>query len=231
MVLAVGLLYRTFMPDNDGQSDAEVGSRRLAESVPQISRNDRPEPNIDDSSSVRTDAKAKRDVPTLEADRPGSSTSNDQAVALADSASRLNEQRALNGGDVRDEPKPIFSPSDAIRETCAKYAKDSEANCSGQQTVLDKLSREQRDRSWAIAMESEIRAAVAAVAGYQTRAVECRTTVCVLEVESGLGGFRASNLRSIKSELELVDLINGYERKSAGQLTTVTLMTFQRKGS
>ena len=122
-----------------------------------------------------------------------------------------------------------FPISDSIKRACEKLAKLQHGNCHDHTAVLARLAKEGRDEAWATSVEDAIASQVLAKPNFLIRSLDCRLTVCAVEIESTSGVFDRTAPDKLKTILSRVDTITGYERNSSNQLVTVTSITFARK--
>lgn len=145
------------------------------------------------------------------------------------SEQRSGEARGISWAGGIDPTGIPFPTSDSIRNTCAEYSGLKSGSCRDHEAALTRLAKEGRDEKWAPLMEDAIASLVAPHQNYSIRSIDCRTTVCAVEIESILGVFDRSAPEKLKNKLERVDTINGYERNDSNQRVTVTAISFKRK--
>jgi hypothetical protein len=121
-----------------------------------------------------------------------------------------------------------FPVSASIDRKCASYEDSVEIGCSEVREMLKRIEVEQSDPQWAKQMESKILAVAKTMVGYRVRALACRQTVCIVEMESSLGIVLGSHWRLLRQDLLTGDKIFGYEESANGR-QTVTLSTFERR--
>jgi len=96
-----------------------------------------------------------------------------------------------------------------------------------------KMTEEPRDTDWAAKMEEKIQAAVDMQGSgkYVIRNLECRTSICILEVETHVpGGFSGRYDKVITSSLRPNAMtISVREYDSSGTPFHVELMDFERR--
>lgn len=131
----------------------------------------------------------------------------------------------------KSDSKPLaskpFPLSASIRSKCLQMGKD----CNELQ--LHRFAEEPRDSVWAPEMEAKLRdlARSDPMGSYTVRNVECRTTICAMEVASPGGPYFGSIdvtsplYRQISSGIE----INAYETHPDSVKITVTLKIFVRR--
>jgi len=108
----------------------------------------------------------------------------------------------------------------------------SRGGCPNLDEQLDKFAQEPRDLAWAADVESKLRALVMASSGqFAIRSVECRTSLCAIEVASLSGPFLSGI--SLNPALRAL-LYSGYgafgiERDASSAKIVVTLLTLERQ--
>jgi hypothetical protein len=126
---------------------------------------------------------------------------------------------------------PVGNPfpiSRSVKDSCDRISHLGKASCGDIFSLLELLQKESRDSRWAKSMEQLIRDLVSAQPGYSIRALDCRSTVCAVEVESTWGVFRP-NKRSLRGRLYWVDQNFGYEVNDNNERVKVTLVVLQRE--
>jgi hypothetical protein len=127
------------------------------------------------------------------------------------------------------DPKGIpFPMSESIKRACEEMKHLGTASCAEHYAVLDWLANESRDEKWAASVVASIASAVASQPDYFIRAIDCRMTLCAIEIESTRGVFRHTTGTSTNT-IELVDRVFGYETSESNQMVKVTSMTFRRR--
>lgn len=156
-----------------------------------------------------------------------SSAKDPQSTALQ-SRSRMNspEEAHAFGEDEQkstSEPKP-FPISDVIERKCEEL-EGSEFDCAEIRLFLKTHAVEARDEQWAGAMESRLREVLDQIQDIRIRALECRSSICILECEGEM--ILPSKWDSIEGELQDVDSLRGYEG-TQDNWTRVMLWVFKR---
>jgi hypothetical protein len=123
-----------------------------------------------------------------------------------------------------------FPVSASVLQYCEHLSGAGSASCTDHIGVFAQLEKEKRDPVWAPSVEAEIAAVVNSDPAFHIRALECRTTVCAVEIESIQAAIRLS-FDHLDDHLSRVDRIIGYERNSANELIKVTSITFKRVGA
>ncbi len=128
---------------------------------------------------------------------------------------------------------PPFPVSPSVEASCKRLSTPASDFCEGAHRLLDKMSRERRDPAWASEMEQKLRDHIATSepGKFTIRALECRSSVCILEVESILGpytgGFRSGS--PLYKQLDWDLPARGYETNVDSARVTVTLMPYTRQ--
>lgn len=132
---------------------------------------------------------------------------------------------------VIGRPFPI---SASVESNCRHWSKNDAGDMCGEvQQLLSKMAQEPRDPTWARKMEEALRDHVTTEepGKFSIRAIECRTSVCAVEVESihgpYLGGIYPDHPAS--KDLSTWLPIRAYETNEYGARVTVTVMTFTRR--
>lgn len=120
-----------------------------------------------------------------------------------------------------------FPISRSVRRQCESM-KDLRANCDEHFGVFSQLATESRDDKWAATSARAIMALVETQDGYSIRALDCRTTVCGVEIE-GHDAFDRPAGRRLNPILTRVDRVYGIERNQSNERVIVTSMTFRRR--
>jgi len=146
----------------------------------------------------------------------------------ATSASEAGIKRSSVSADA---PFPVSS---SIRETCDHLSDSTGADCAELYELLNRMSAEQEDPTWARMTEAKLwsflRSANRPV--FSTRAIQCRSTVCVVEVEAafGLGPFEVLSYEQATSLGMLHrDGVYGYENKTGAGRLRVRIQAFERR--
>lgn len=121
-----------------------------------------------------------------------------------------------------------FPVSASIEASCRDYPDV----CKREHELLQRMSEEPRDDAWGTATEEKLRRWVMAQPGFTVRALECRMSLCALEVASLFGMLRnPGHIVEFERGTELdgsgEGWATGYE-KSARGVVTVTLKIFAR---
>lgn len=171
---------------------------------------------------------------------------DDGASSLPGAASVVPRSHVTNireGAVARDVPtreKEIdtsvigrpFPVSSSVTTSCRAISGGGDDACGNTWEPLRRMEQEPRDSAWANEMESMLGDHLASgdVGKFRIRAVECRTTICVVEVESMSGPYFGSFDRDAPLFKVLYPGIgaHGYETDPSGTRITVTLMPYTR---
>ncbi len=124
-----------------------------------------------------------------------------------------------------------FPLSKSVLRTCEEPSADSQ--CPLLKEVLSSFTSEPRDLRWARAMEELLESLVASAASEQfsARAIECRSSLCAIEVVG-------PTLFAVKRATDDADLYRqlfpgigdfGFEDNPNGEKVVVTVLTFRRR--
>jgi hypothetical protein len=174
------------------------------------------------------DAKSS-DVLTMVADEPArkadtAASNHNQAEMHEDELSSADPTSRLQNSD-RDFP---VSPS--VKAACASYLASGRDLCDKENELLMKFARESRDPVWANLTEQKLMRFVASEGDkFRVRSLECRSSVCAMEVESKVGpylgiGYEREKTHSLHDDKSIF----GYERGDGGVRITVTLRIVER---
>lgn len=117
-----------------------------------------------------------------------------------------------------------FPVSASVAAGCKVYT------CPEMDEVLARFAQEPRDSAWAAQMEAKLQDYVESQPGqYQIRAIECRTTLCFIEVASPYGSFGLPPYNyPLEKWLYPSAPEPGFEHDVNSGKITVTLMPFVR---
>ncbi len=151
----------------------------------------------------------------------------------------------MQGGSESPTPKSVareepddsvigrpFPVSASVEARCRNWANKADDPCEDVHKLLSRMAQEPRDTAWAAQMEEEIRDQVmtGSPGKYSIRAVECRTSVCAVEVASLFGLYFGPKYDDpLSSKLEQGIHTWGYEFDASGGRITVTVMPFTRR--
>ncbi len=130
--------------------------------------------------------------------------------------------------DRRSILRQPYVLSESIKEECARIAHLAKADCNDHLSAIARLENEVRDAGWADATEASIRLIVESEPGYRVRSLECRSSICALEVESPTDVFSQKHFQAISARISDIDRVFTYEYPSQGVRVKVTSITFQR---
>jgi len=154
-------------------------------------------------------------------------------VALAAPATQPTSGKT----DSADAPKTARTEDDVVGRpfpvsaSVEKMCKASD-DCPELTDLLVQFSQQPRDVEWATAMESGLRSlAEAEPDKFAIRGLECRTSLCVIEVASTYGPFSPVIPRDNPLATSLDDGFGdfGYETDPTSAWITVTLLTYKRR--
>lgn len=115
-----------------------------------------------------------------------------------------------------------FPVSASVTAECQRYG------CPELDQPLAHFAQEPRDLTWAREMETKLREFILADSGQFTiRNIECRTSLCVIEVASVRGQFLDGLYLNptLHTQLLFADVVHGHERTGI----TVTLIPYTRR--
>ena len=155
-------------------------------------------------------------------------------TALEKSLARHTKARpagvgALPRPDIGTMRQP-FPVSPSVETDCREIARSGAIWCDDADKALTRFAAEPRDAVWAAAMEKQLRAQVARdeVGKHWIRALECRTSLCMIEVESTIGPYLGHSIDAASTKRQLSVPAFGYERAEDGSQITVTLLAYSR---
>jgi hypothetical protein len=157
-------------------------------------------------------------APIRAAEGRGEKLRNDKSIKTVTASSEIDES-------VVDQP---FTISASIREGC----KRDTIECPLVMASVGKMVKEPRDVEWAAKMEATIQSAFDSrgLGKYAIRNVECRTSLCILEVEVHVLGPVVRYEDAIFSRLRPNAMTIGVnEYDSSGASFLVELMDFERR--
>ena len=136
--------------------------------------------------------------------------------------------QAGNVGSGSETNRP-FPTSESVRHDC-QGTSAGVGICEAVMQLLQKFAEEPRDPGWAPDTEARIRAFVESEGGkFAIRALECRTSVCAVEVESVHGPYLGVDYQTqVDNGLEDSVASFGDEKHTLGQKVTVTLRLLER---
>jgi len=142
---------------------------------------------------------------------------NEKAVSPITTSHRIDES-------VRGQ---TFDISASIKQGC----KSDHIECPLVMASVGKMVKEPRDMDWAAKMEATIQSAFDSQGSgnYVIRNVECRTSICILEVEGHVPEATNRYEGAIVSSLRAHALTSVREHDSSGASYRVELMDFERR--
>jgi hypothetical protein len=140
--------------------------------------------------------------------------------------SQQHKDNPASQDDAVETIPTAFPVSDAIERSCASLEALPTGSCRDLYSAIDRLRVEERDDSWATGSEAKITQLISR-SGASVRKLECRRTICAIEVESAQGVFR---VRSAELPRDLIELDHnfGYELDAKSNRITVTLIVLER---
>lgn len=125
-----------------------------------------------------------------------------------------------------------FPVSESVAADCRNLLpKSHEAvPCGALLPELSEMAQEPRDRVWATDMEAKLRDFVLAQPNnFTVRLIECRLSLCAVEVASTYGGFPyVITYRSLRKKVSAWKGVHGFETDASGAKVTVTLFMVER---
>lgn len=186
------------------------------------------------SPESRTSNTTKADVPIADERAvpndgmaTGRNESLQQAIENPSSSPLSTNEQSLGGTEDADRARIPFRVSDSIVRACDEY-QGEQISCDRHFAVLARLKDEKRDSAWASSMEKSITSIVAAESGFFIRALECRASVCAMEIES-TEYFDTNKFEILSNRLVEVDSIRGYEVNEKNEKIRVRSLTFERR--
>lgn len=139
---------------------------------------------------------------------------------------RSTDSKSEDATAVIGRPFPV---STSVEATCRLLGGSCDEKLDG---LLTEFAQQPRDPAWAPDMETTLRnhLTTAEPDKYTIRALECRTTLCAVEVASLYGAYHGAPYVFVRGN----DLFNGsamygYESSQSMERVTVTLRTFERR--
>jgi hypothetical protein len=183
------------------------------------------------AASVRNEALERPPMPAAAEDisrrrqRPGDGNHDNEKVGESPGESR--GAQILHPKSKRQER---FRASRVVEENCLR---DGNGRCDDPMFLLvQRMNEEPRDDAWASEAEARLRrTAQAQDAALVVRQVQCRASICALEVASASGAYHGAPVDDIwlEKNLELWDRTNGYEFDEQGRKLAVTLGVYKRR--
>lgn len=164
---------------------------------------------------------------------------NSDYARSADRSGRLETKKSAPEPKETEHHAPVdafgaeragipFPISQSVVRYCEQISELGSADCSTHLSILAQLEKENRDSGWASAIESAITSIVKSDPAFRIRALECRTSVCALEIES-IHNARRLPLRQLSDRLSEMDFIIGYESNDRDEVIKVSSFTFKCK--
>lgn len=179
---------------------------------------------VDDVESAEVRAASIAPQSALEGPSSYVDAVSDRNVGLAPSAVIVTTP------EIADLQKPgaeLFPISGSVKAACERTPDD----CAGEYRLLSRMAEEPRDDAWASAVEKTLREWVQDEQNrYEIRILECRRSVCVVEVASDMGRYAGPEYQQQKANgISDEAAVFGYERSSDGTIVTITLRLFERR--
>lgn len=186
---------------------------------------------IDLPESTRGPAKVEGAAQRTRPDKPGSLRVNDSGSS-SDARRQATEPVEDVGAAVGAEVGQPFPVSESVESQCRSNPSPGAGECSNVRDLLEEMSRETRDQGWAPAVESTLRAHVMQkLEGARIRALECRSSLCAVEVASPAGALEI--LRETEQRAYGIydnsHFALGFETDPSSAITTITLTVFERR--
>lgn len=155
---------------------------------------------------------------------------DEDSLRAPESTQKRTDQSAQDGTDNAHFTRlsdGSIAISSSIRDACNK----EDSSCQQVLSLLKAFVEEARDSFWGDSSESTLHNLVLSTAGdFSIRGIECRSSLCVIEVESHSGPFLGGD-REIqrKQGLGVWYGLHAYEDDDQGETITVTLLTYKRR--
>ncbi len=145
-------------------------------------------------------------------------------------SARVDEIASTTTPSMAGRPFPV---SQSVEASCERLSGRRGTICDDVYVFLERMAKEPRSPVWAAQMEAKLREHVASSqqGTFIIRTVECRTTVCALEVESHVGRPYHGTLRPGDALYKVLSdeiVAHGYERAPDGNRITITLVPYTR---
>lgn len=135
-------------------------------------------------------------------------------------------------GDLDREPADPFNVSPVVDARCGIRTPTASEECKAVQQLLLQFADERRDASWATEVESRLRPVLLShLPNASVRGLECRTSICAVEVASPSGYLEIFS-ESEQRSLGLYDnshFVSATEYGDFGDRKTITLRLFERR--
>ena len=183
-------------------------------------------PGLADTATLSTLHHAKTQLVDTPPHTVGRTLSEGQGP---ESTTRNASQREAIDSSVIDIPFPV---SESVEALCRESSSPNRDYCATTNKLLKRLAKEPRDMGWAGRVEGELKRFIETKepGKYSIRAIECRSSLCAVEVASGVGaywgGFRQGD--ALYDELFRGIASHGYEERADGSRITVTVVPYSR---
>lgn len=156
------------------------------------------------SDTAQYAATAAAPAAPTQTEAPSMTASSARAAPLV--ASKTTRSASANGAVARNGSSQIahaFEVSASVREGCDRIIREKlngEQHCRMARTELEKLQSEPRDEVWAAETEARMRDTIDQTPGesagrYTIRALECRRSLCAIEIASLMNPYPEPTLR------------------------------------
>jgi hypothetical protein len=219
LIIAVVLLRKNLLHD-----DGSMPSSATAQSETRSMGNGRTARiDVAAQSAGRPSEVPKHDARSISP----SETSLPLGPRVADKPFQSQMMRSHHGEEVSKSVGVPFPVSSAVQKTCGEFS-SSETDCHELYKARADMAQEPRDPDWAETMEAALRDVVSRESGeYVIRTIECRTSLCGVEVASNYGQFPNKDIEP--APMSLVDKMTGYEYDAAGERVTVTFWMLRKR--
>lgn len=217
--------------------NAQSGLDQFATTINPMPEQSRLEPDtrLSPQSDQRVPNEQRRDD-ALEAP-PAETHTNSGDTARTAQAPRQHEvtgQTARQSRDAKlEDPTAVigrvFPVSDSVEAGCRLLGGSCDEKLDG---LLSHFAQEARDPAWASQVEATLRNYIAKAEPdkYSIRAIECRTTVCLVELASPYGPYLGAPYAFVRANnLFNGSVVFGYESNQYLGRVTVTLRAFERR--
>jgi hypothetical protein len=237
IALAVGLGYRSLNPSSETVPRlSPENSLAVARATHAAEFN-----GITDSTPTQSDSQVKMpggSQSVVAADFNATATSSHSGPPSAEHTERkitdTESPSSVNPDDLYPQSvvgRP-FPVSESIEAICKRYSTPTKDDCAEEHQLMEKMAQEPRDPKWASGLEAKLRQEVLATGPgkYDVRAIECRSTLCALEVQSKFGIYISKYETHLwHDELFIGPSLIGYERDEGGNRITVYLRFYTRR--
>lgn len=132
----------------------------------------------------------------------------------------------------RPSARRVFPVSPSIEAQCATHPIPNREECDDVEDYLRKMMLQSRDETWASTTEAKLRDYATQISNdMQIRALECRETLCAMEVATVTGNLDLLPWREVAA-LGVDDrshFIMGYESDQSGVQEKIVLRIYERR--